>query len=110
MDIEITYLDDDSFSIDCGDEHRPLAMWLEQSWQDQSFQRQLQLSRVIAQLPMIIQGIEFSAHIDADEVVIYAHRNDQVEPIDDSGDLLVALDVEAHCGYDDYIHLLDYLN
>ncbi|WP_165872698.1 YacL family protein [Celerinatantimonas diazotrophica] len=110
MDIELTYLDDGSFSIDCGDEHRPLAMWLEQSWQDQNFQCQLQKSRCVEHLPMVIQGIEFSAQIDADEVIIYAHHNERVEPTDDNGDSLVALDVEALCGYDDYIHLLDYLN
>ncbi|MFM2478066.1 YacL family protein [Celerinatantimonas sp. MCCC 1A17872] len=110
MDIELTYLDDGSFSIDCGDEHRPLAMWLEQSWQDQSFQQQLRQSRMVALLPMTIRGIEFSAQIDADEVIIYAHGSEQAEPVDDNGDSLVALDVEAHCGYDDYIHLLDYLN
>ncbi|MFM2484789.1 YacL family protein [Celerinatantimonas yamalensis] len=108
MDIELTYLDDGHFTIDCGDQHRALALWLEQSWDDECFQAELAQSRDINALPMVIRSVEYSAYIRSDDVQVFAHVNSD-EPLDDQGQALTLLDISAECGYEDYLHLLDFL-
>lgn len=108
MDIEVTFLDDGSLAINCGDEHRALALWLEQGWSDAQFQEQLKISRELSVLPITIQGTEFSAYIDPDEVQIYAHIQQEYTGDDESLNLAL-LDVAAGCGYDDYLRIIDYL-
>ncbi|MFM2483114.1 YacL family protein [Celerinatantimonas sp. YJH-8] len=110
MDIELHFLGDGRFSLDCGDAHRALALWLEQGWFDGSFQQQLLRAYEVSQLPLQIRGVEFTAQIDQEEVLVFSN----VEPIDEiiDGDeayQLSMIDAYAGCGYEDFIHLIDYI-
>lgn len=108
MEIELIYLDDGRFQLDCGDAHRALALWLEQSWFDAVFQQQLQQVYAVTNLPLQIRGPEYVAQIDADEVLIYANVAECEESADEAYQLTL-LDAHAGCGYDDFIHLIDYI-
>lgn len=107
MDIELTYRDDGQFLIDCGDVHRALALWLEQSWSETSFQEQLNKAMQPEYLPMSISGPEFFAYIDEQEILVFANNGSGEVDIDEA--IYEIQDASAACGYDDFVHLVKYI-
>lgn len=107
MDIELTYRGGGQFLIDCGDAHRALALWLEQSWHEPSFQNQLVLAMQPEYLPMSIMGPEFFAYIDVQDVLVFA--NDGKNEVEVDEQVYDIQDAYSACGYDDFVHLIKYI-
>ncbi|UPW17917.1 YacL family protein [Agarivorans sp. TSD2052] len=109
MELTIRRSLDGVFFIDCGDEQRCFAMWLERELNnDRDFVAQLlgRLKCLQALDELRIDSAEFRFVANRDEVLIKVSTDTLGEDVIDQLDDLNLDAAESACGYDDFLLLL----